>query len=177
MHGDGPASEQLLITPAAVPEAPSSIALVSADVGQVTITWQEQYDGGNAIKEHRIYWDGNLVDFSLSGSVSYPTLVYTRDSNIQAAQLYRFKVSAVNDIGESELSEVSDAFIAAEVPSEPLLVVKKSSTQTEITIQWTAPLLDNGSGLVNYKVYMDGQAQGTTTESQFEWTQSSLATG
>lgn len=48
------------------------------------------------------------------------TVIYTRNQGLQAAMFYRFKVSAVNEIAESELSVPSVPLIAAEVPTEPL---------------------------------------------------------
>lgn len=48
--------------------------------------------------------------------------VYTRDLGIESGVHYKFRVAAVNAIGEGMQSSESDPFIAAEVPSAPLLL-------------------------------------------------------
>jgi hypothetical protein len=64
----------------------------------------------------------------------------------------------VNSIGEGPQSLPSDAYIAAQVPAQPLLLSKVSADSTQISIQWTAPLNNNGSPVSKYTVYMNGVA-------------------
>lgn len=123
MLGEGPLSEALTITPAELPEAPSDIVLVSADQTHITFSWTAPYNGGNDISAYRVYWDQGTNNFVASTPFEVSgTTTYTRDSGMETGVFYRFKVSAVNDIGEGDLSSESDAFITAEVPSQPRLV-------------------------------------------------------
>lgn len=77
-------------------------------------------------------------------------------TGLEAGVYYRFKVSGVNDIGESELSLESESIIAALVPTEPLLLAKVSADQTSISIEWGEPADEQGSPITSYHVYMDG---------------------
>lgn len=65
--------------------------------------------------------------------------------------IYDFKVRAHNDVGFSEYSSTSD-LMAATVPSIPAAPTKFSADQTQITIEWSAPIDDGGSPLTGYKV-------------------------
>jgi hypothetical protein len=93
---------------AAVPDAPTDLVLDSADISQVTFTWTAPFHGGSPITEYKVYWDegdSEVVDFVLSDELSsYGTTasIYTRTVGVEAASLYRFKVTAVNEIGESD---------------------------------------------------------------------------
>lgn len=75
----------------------------------------------------------------------------------------------MNEIGESLQSASSLPFIAAEVPTKPLLLRKVEARKSSIKVEWDAPLLDNGSAIVNYKVYVDGIESTTTALDEFEW--------
>lgn len=145
----------MIATPAAVPDTVTNFALVSADILQITFEWDAPYNGGSDILSYRVYWDeGDLSQETFVESVPYEIspdqAVYTIDSGLEAAMFYRFKVTAVNEIGESLLSASSPAFIAAEVPTKPLNVREVLATKASIQIAWDAPLLDNGSDIVNY---------------------------
>ena len=85
---------------------------------------------------------------------------------LSPGQYYSFTVSAENSIGEGPQSLPSLAYIAAQVPSEPLLLEATSADSTQVSIKWTAPLNNNGSPVSKYTVYMNDiavtPAQGTT---------------
>jgi hypothetical protein len=57
VHGEGPLSDSLNLTPAEIPEVPTDIVLVSADETQITFSWTAPYNGGNDISAYRVYWD------------------------------------------------------------------------------------------------------------------------
>jgi hypothetical protein len=121
-----------------------------------------------------VYWDegDQLYDefvYSTGYQVTPDQLQYTVDQGLEATRFYRFKVSAVNEIGESPLSESSVPWIAAEVPTKPLLLREVEATKLHIKVTWDAPLLDNGSDIVNYNVYVDGIYKATTTHDVLEW--------
>lgn len=74
-----------------------------------------------------MYWDqGDQSSDNFVHATNYQVTpdqqLYTVDSGLEAARFYRFKVTAVNEIGESLISESSLPFIAAEVPTKPLFL-------------------------------------------------------
>ena len=105
-----------------------------------------------------MYWNQghNSETFVASNPFEVPSADYTRTLGLEVGIFYKFRVSAVNDIGESAISIESPALITADFPSEPLLVQKHSSDANMITISWTAPINENGSGILSYNVWMDG---------------------
>jgi hypothetical protein len=46
VYGEGPLSDPVEITPAAVPDAPVNLIMTSSDATQITFEWQEAYNGG-----------------------------------------------------------------------------------------------------------------------------------
>jgi hypothetical protein len=50
------------------------------------------------------------------------------------------------------------------------LLREVEATKTSIKVEWDAPLLDNGSDIVNYKIYVDDVEKAITTHDKLEWT-------
>lgn len=75
---------------------------------------------------------------------------------INAGVSYSFKVSAVNSVGESPLSD-EFTVIAATVPAAPATPTLVSQSQTLIQFSWNIPS-DGGSPILGYIVYSDGGA-------------------
>jgi len=50
VYGEGPLSDAITITPASVPNAPTDLKMISANSTQITIMWNEAYNGGNSVK-------------------------------------------------------------------------------------------------------------------------------
>lgn len=69
---------------------------------------------------------------------------------------------AVNIVGDSEPSPAL-SILAAQVPTEPINVIKTSAGKTSITISWSAPSSDGSSPITGYQVYWD-DATGTLIE-------------
>jgi hypothetical protein len=75
------------------------------------------------------------------------------------------------------MSAPSASIIAANVPSEPLILTKVSATQTSITLGWNPPLEPNGSPVTSYNVYMDNKLAKSNVVG-IVWTQTdSIVTG
>jgi hypothetical protein len=175
VHGEGPLSEPLEITVSSVPYKLEPANLESADMSQVTIEWTPAFNGGTPIASYNIYWDAGISDDVIFAGTSSEQRFQA--TNVEAGVFYRFKVAAVNEIGESKLSEWSIPLIAAEVPTEPLLVAKQTSTKSSITIDWTNPLSDNGSEITSYSIYVDSTLYSSVDASSFTFTVNGLVTG
>jgi hypothetical protein len=74
-----------------------------------------------------------------------------------AGDIYKFRVTARNVVGDSHASSSFSA-MAASLPSAPGTPTKVTSSETSITIEWTAPEDDGGSPIFDYQVLWD---QGT----------------
>jgi hypothetical protein len=71
------------------------------------LTWQEPDDHGYRITRYNVYRRTASTTYQLLAQVTAPKTQYS-DSQLQAGQTYYYKVSAVNAVGESKLSnEVS----------------------------------------------------------------------
>lgn len=103
IYGDGPLSDPFMITPAAEPDAPYNLVLVSKSSTQITFSWTVPYDGGKPITGYKVYYDNARDDgvFELLANIGSATNQYTHSENLQPGAFYEFKVAAVNDIGVS----------------------------------------------------------------------------
>jgi hypothetical protein len=64
-------------------------------------------------------------------------------------------LSAVNEVGESNLS-TSSSIVFANVPEAPAsLVLEAHEDDESIIAKWTAPVNVNGDAVSGYKVYVD----------------------
>ena len=176
IYGDGPLSDPVMITPAAEPNAPTNLVLVSQSTLQIQFSWTTPYDGGKAITDYKVYYDNARGDnvYNFLANVGSATNSYTHETNLQPGAFYEFKVAAVNVIGTSLLSaKNTPAFIAAMVPGGPILLRTVSADKSHISIAWSAPTVNNGSPVITYKVYMDGvevSPVGIGTSGLLTWT-------
>ena len=118
---DGAASESIAIYAATVPATPDAPTLLSQSDEAISIQWSASptsANGGSPILDYRVYYDEGLGgSFSQLTDTTTPDFEYTL-TNVVAGEIYRFKITAVNVVGESlRSSEV--ALIASSLPSTP----------------------------------------------------------
>ena len=78
---------------------------------------------------------------------------YTLPANSGSA--YKFRVIAENSVGESTASPDSAVIIAANAPDSPTDLARVYADDTQITIEWVAPVETGGIPVIDYKVYWD----------------------
>lgn len=85
-------------------------------------SWSEPNDNYSPITDYKVYWDAGDKDLSILIELtptSYGEVEWLKDNSqlpeLIPGQYYRFKVTAVNSIGESDMSEAL-VMIAATIP-------------------------------------------------------------
>lgn len=95
------------------PSPPMNLTATLSD-SNVTLTWNPPMDDGNAtVTEYRIYRGTSPDSLELIASVNGSVTEYV-DPNVTKGETYYYSVSAVNSIGESNLSEI----VSIEIPEE-----------------------------------------------------------
>ncbi len=146
-----------LVTP--VPRPPSAPLNLSAFPGdqQIALTWDPpSFNGSLPITNYRIYRGtapGGEVFFAEIGNV-----LTHLDTGLTNGQMYCYRVSAVNGVGEGPLSNEACA-TPSTTPEDPLGLNAVAGDQ-EVTLNWTAPSFDGGSTITNYRIYR-GNSSGT----------------
>lgn len=155
---------------ATLPSAPQSLQVASG-IGQLVLTWlSPSSDGGSAITGYKIYRgtasNGEIV-LTTIGNV----LTYT-NSGLGMGQLYYYKVSAINDVGEGTLSN-EDSSETFNLPSAPQSLTGEAGNG-EVYLSWTQPTDDGGSPITQYKIYRGTSTTNevllTTVGNQLTWT-------
>lgn len=99
----------------------------TTDLPTITIVWTVPiFNGGSVIQKYNIY-----VDNQLSGSVPGTVLTFTETTLLTLGMYSKFKVSAVNAIGEGTKSDEA-TILAATAPSQVTLLTKISSAANQI---------------------------------------------
>ncbi len=172
--GFGPWGNEVSATPssgATAPTAPLSLLATSGNAQNV-LTWNAPAsNGGSAITGYKVYrGTSSGTEVLLAPSATfYPAdtlfpsdtapgglgtgTTYT-DSTAVNGTNYCYKVSALNAVGESALSNESCATpsAGATLPSAPLgLAATPSDSQVSLT--WSAPSSDGGSAITAYRIY------------------------
>ncbi len=160
--GEGDRSNELSATPKAPASVPGAPTLSSASAGnaQVSLSWTAPSDGGSAITSYKLYRGTTANGESLLKDVGN-VLTYT-DTGLNNGQVYYYKVSAVNNVGEgSGSNELSATPVAPKTaPAAPTLT-SATAGDTQVSLSWSAPS-DGGSTITGYKVYR-GTASGGET--------------
>ncbi|GEM_PF-1767570 len=133
------------------PDTPMLNSSKSGD-SYVNISWSlPEHDGGEPIIEYRVYRsEGKSSMFEQIASVS-PEVRWYLDEGLVNGVEYHYKVSAVNVIGESDLS-LSVSAIPLARPKPP---VDFNCTFGDyyVFISWGSPLDDGGSDVTSYLLY------------------------
>jgi len=156
--GEGELSVEVNATPRTVPSAPRNLVARAGD-GYVNLSWEVPVDdGGSPITGYWIYRGtspGNETFLTTVGNV----LTYN-DTGLTNGQRYYYRVSALNGVGEGELS-VEVSAVPLSVPSAPQnLVARWGDGYVDLT--WEAPAEDGGSPIIGYKIYR-GTSPGNET--------------
>lgn len=144
-----------------VTAAPSTLVAAPGD-SAVILHWDvPSTDGGSPLQRYRVYRsDDAATTWALVGTTTDPDLIDTTAVNDTT---YRYRVTALNAVGESAPSaEVSarPSAAAATAPGVPGGLVA-SGTYNADRLTWTTPA-SGGSAITGYRVYR-GTTSGATT--------------
>lgn len=132
------------------PSAPRNLAALARDYG-VDLRWMEPSDdGGSEITSYIIYWDTESGDLPNDIELDGDRGDYEHEG-LQGGVTYYYRVSAVNEFGEGELSEeVSATTTGTEI----------SSVETELSVSPTV-----GRPPLEVTIYVSAENEGTTDSS------------
>jgi parallel beta-helix repeat protein len=163
--GEGPLSNEASAMPTdknTIPTVPRNVLAIAYDT-TITLTWEmPASDGGNPITNYKIYrgtsQEGESFYMELSNVLTLSNIGLNPGT-------YYYKISAKNAIGESPLSDETNATIQIPngAPSAPLnLNVTVNGTQ--VTLKWNAPNSTGNSSIMNYRIFWGTSSSGNYTE-------------
>ena len=150
-QGEGPLSDGDAILLAEVSTAPQNFIRVDTTTlpaGTIRVTWEAPTsDGGSSISGYNIYLSQKLLYQAQNTENSYTFYGFT------VSTTYSVIVSSVNAVGEGAQSSLT--LLAASNPAKMARPTWKSSSTTDIQVQWTVPSYDGGSPITQYRVRRD----------------------
>ena len=162
-HAIGPDSNEDNVTTPNVPDTPSApTGIVTDPVNNplvIDLTWTNPTsNGGSNIKGWMIErWDNVTGVFStIVANTGNTNLTYT-DSGLNASTDYKYRVSAINNVGTSPASPESATITTPSAPGSPVLTIPSEST----TLTWTEPT--STSAITSYNIYRNSALLTSTT--------------
>lgn len=109
---------------------------------------------GAVITGYKLYMAEGPREYNLiyDGTNRADVLTFTATKGIKKSLWYKFKVTAINIIGESQLSPDMTSFVAV-VPSPPVNFEFVNSDAGSIEFKWKEPMYDGGATLKGYYIY------------------------
>jgi predicted phage tail protein len=167
VNGDNEASSasgQASATPVGPPGAPTGLN-AAAENGEVNLSWTAPAsDGGASVTSYDIY-DSTTSGFTLGAPPERSAGTSTSVTGLANGTTYYFRVTAVNQAGQSSASAQTSATLATSVtraapPGAPT-VLRAVAEDGEVSLSWTAPASDGGAPLTSYDIY-DSTTSGFT---------------
>lgn len=150
-EGTSAATSLSNVTPAGVPGTPSGVTVVRGDA-QVGVSWTSPDDNGAAI-------DGYEVDVPELDKIVKCTASPCVIDGLTNGTAYRFRVRALNDVGRSGWSDLSDSVVPATTPEAPDLVDLYSGNGA-LVVRFTpvGTSDDGGDPVTGYEYTLDDDA-------------------
>jgi len=159
--GEGPKSNEASGRPLGVPTTPQNLVATPGDT-TVNLTWQAPASsGGTPITNYLVYrgtTPGGETLLATLGNV----LLYN-DTGLINDQVYYYRVSAVNAVGEGPQSVLASAIplVFTTIPTAPQNLTATPG-DTTVNLTWLAPLTNGGKPVTNYKIYRGTTPGGET---------------
>lgn len=159
------------------PSAPLNLNLTPGN-RTVDLSWNiPSENGGSSITGYNIYRGTSSSSETLLTTVGNITS-YT-DTGLTNGQTYYYEVSAINGAGESQKS-VESSSTPTSVPTVPTSL-QVTVGNTELTLNWQAPLSNGGYSIVGYNIYRGTSSSSetllTTLGNVLSYTDTGLANG
>jgi titin len=153
--GPGQSSNALAATPYTWPDPPE-LLIAESGVLQVALTWNApRHTGFNDIIGYKVFFGTSSPDEQFGEELSL--LAHgVNVTGLLAGTSYRFGVKAVNEAGDSNLSNILEA-TAFNVPDAPTGLTAVSNN-AQVVLNWTAPSFNGGSVIDHYLVYQGSVA-------------------
>ena len=140
-------------TAAVVPDAPANLAAEADGSTEVDLDWDPPpRDGGSAITGYRIEYSTDVDDWRDLEENTERTATRYVHRGAEPGATYYYRVRAINDVGESEPSNVARATTEATVPDAPTGLVARAEGEDRIDLSWTPPAFDGGSVVTGYRI-------------------------
>lgn len=143
-------SDTLTAYPMTIPDSPSLLGIVSGN-GFAEIRWKDpDFNGGSPIIKFLVYRGESENDLMYYGETAGDKGTFN-DTNAMNGIRYYYGISAVNIVGESEISQIFNA-IPKTIPGKPMDVSIQYG-DSFVLLFWKEPLDNGGSSVTGYQVY------------------------
>ena len=162
-------------TTATTPAKPTNLTATAGNAS-VSLSWTAGSDGGSAITKWQYAQksDGNYGNWTdiceTSSDSTCPSKTSHTVSSLTNGTAYKFKVRAVNGVGDGAESSESASVTPAAVPAKPSAPTLTVGDQ-QLSVSWSAPA-NNGSDITDYDVQYSSDSGSTWTE----WNSSNTST-
>ncbi|NXK89732.1 CDON protein, partial [Formicarius rufipectus] len=130
-----------------VPEAPDRPTISTASESSVYVTWIPRANGGSPITAFKVEYKrlGRNSDWLVAADNISPSKLSVEVRNLEPGEMYRFRVIAVNNYGESPRSAASRPYQVAGFTSRfssrpiagPHIAYTEAISDTQIMLKWT----------------------------------------
>lgn len=132
------------------PGAPTILRNATRGNGQATVSWTvPTWDGGTPITGYAV--TPYIGHYALSPVVFSSTATTQTITGLTNGTTYRFRVQAINAMGASAYSAVTNPVTPATVPGAPT-IRPVTPGDGQATVSWTAPSSNGGSPITAYVV-------------------------
>ena len=155
--GNSPKSQELSAAPPTVPGIPQNLQ-ATPKINSINLTWSPpSSNGGSPITGYSIYRGTSSGSETFYKSVG--TVTTYLDQSVTSGTTYFYKIKAVNNVGQSNLSiEASASSITT--PGQPTNLIATPGVNN-ITLTWSSPSSNGGAPITSYRIY-----RGTTVGSE-----------
>nr|XP_043887894.1 fibronectin type-III domain-containing protein 3A [Solea senegalensis] len=141
------------------PDRPNAPKKASGTKNALVLQWKAPCDNGSKIQNYILQWDEGKGTGTYEQCYYGPQKQY-RVTKLSPASRYSFRLSAKNDMGASEFSEVVDLFTSCSVPLPPFPPELEKAGVTWLCLKWQRPTSSPKEDDIYYILEMEEEGSG-----------------
>ncbi|XP_075892852.1 fibronectin type-III domain-containing protein 3A isoform X2 [Nelusetta ayraudi] len=141
------------------PDRPNAPRKASGTKNTLLLQWKAPCDNGSKIQNYVLQWDEGKGTGMFEQCYYGPQKQY-RVTKLTPASRYSFRLSAKNDMGVSEFSEVVDLFTSCSVPLPPFPPELEMAGVTWLCVKWQRPSSSPKEDDIFYILEMEEEGSG-----------------